>query len=144
LKLYIYNFHLQKQSNADHLTFTTKKINTIDLNSKFQENLDILLSLIKKFTIKIKGFFDIYLSSQTNNMNKEMIEDLKETFKNFISLVNNPNLVTDLCDSNVYNPLKETSFINQFSLTTMFYNLEKVIEELQRKNEVFDKEREVR
>src|SRR5690348_4384151 len=121
------------------MTFKNEKLDGI---SRIKENVDGFISLIKKFSFKIKSFSEYILSLQTNT-NKEIVDEIRETFRIYHSLLENPNLAINLIENKPYYPMKESSYINQFSLTNMFANLEKVIDELHLKNEQLDLEKNV-
>jgi len=119
------------------MTFKNEKP---DGMTRIKENVEGFVSLIKKFSFKIKSFSEYVISLQTNS-NKEIVDEIRETFRIYNTLLENPNLAASLTENKPYYPMKESSYINQFSLTNMFTNLERVIDELHLKNEQLDLEK---
>jgi hypothetical protein len=130
-------FNLEKTNSMNEPPMTFK---LPEGTMRIKENVEGFISLIKKFSFKIKSFSEYILSLQTTS-NKEIVEEVRETFRIYHSLLENPNLASNLIENKPYYPLKETSYINQFSLTNMFTNLERVIDELHSKNEQLDLEK---
>ena len=88
--------------------------------------------------------FVLSIQNLSNQYNNEVVTDLKDTINIFQSLLHSQNLIGNITDSKNYNPVIESNCNNKFSLTNIFNNLEKVIDNLKQKNEEKDSEKYVK